>query len=109
MAVGVLEAAEALHRAKFTLLAVGHDWTRSQEYMFVPVGTAVIETAIASVVAVPVAAVVIVAPHAPEAIAAVVPAEVPEAIVTVIVPEDGNVAVLLIPVPPLVLARSPVT
>lgn len=81
----------------------------SQEYIFVPVGAAVIANAMASVVAVPVAAVVMVVLQAPEAIAAVVPAEVPEAIVTVTVPDEGNVAVLLIPVPPLVFPSRPVT
>ena len=62
-----------------------------------------------SVVATPEAATVTVVPQAPAAIAAVVIAAVPEAKVIVTVPEEGNVAVELMPVPPLVFANKPVT
>lgn len=77
--------------------------------MFVPVGTALSVVTILSVVAKLDTAVVTAVEQAPEAIALVPIALVPDANVTVTVPDDGNVAVELIPVPPFVLASNPVT
>lgn len=109
IAVGVRDAAEALQTEKFTFPEVGKDTTLSHEYIFVPVGTALSEKLIVSDVAIPLVATVTVVPHAPEAMAEVPSAVVPEAKVVVTVPEEGNVAVELIPVPPLVFPSRPVT
>ena len=108
MAVGVCEAAEALHTKTLSTFEAGTAWMCSHEYMFVEVGVALIVHEAASLVVAPVAVGAMVA-HAPDAIAAVPSAVVPLATVIDTVPLEGNVAVLLIPVPPFVLPSSPVT
>jgi hypothetical protein len=80
----------------------------SHEYMFVEVGVALIVHSAVSLVVAPVAVGAMVA-HAPDAIAAVPSALVPLATVIDTVPDDGNVAVDEIPVPPFVLPSNPVT
>lgn len=72
-------------------------------------GAALNEIAIESVVAILEVATVTVDEHAPEAIADVPIAVVPEANVVETVPELGNVAVELMPVPPFVFPKRPVT
>lgn len=91
------------------MFAVGTVRTSSHEYMLVPFGAALNENEIVSEVVVPVAVAVTTVAHAPEAIADVPRDVVPDATVIVTVPDEGNVAVELIPVPPLVFGSRPVT
>jgi len=108
IAVGVREEAEALQTKMFKTFDAGTAWMWSHEYMFVEVGVALIVHSAVSLVVAPVAVGAIVA-QAPEAIALVPSAVVPLATVIETVPELGNAAVELIPVPPFVFASNPVT
>lgn len=107
-AVGVREDADGLQMKMLSTFDAGTAFTVSHEYIFVDVGVALIVQAAESLVVAPVAVGATVA-QAPDAIALVPSAVVPLATVIVTVPDDGKVAVDEIPVPPLVLPRSPTT
>lgn len=74
-----------------------------------PLGAALSENVTVSLVVTPLAVTVTVLEHAPDAIAEVPIALVPEATVTVTVPDVGNVAVDVCPVPPFAVGSTPVT